>query len=98
MSYKKSLSPMQSKKFLAYLISELLTKAGMFYMLMHLKSKLDFYELALLMTMIISSSALTIGYVLGQSSLDKYLASAVSILDKEDEELRKEIQRLKDKK
>lgn len=97
MSSKNTLSPLQSKKFLAYMISELLTKAGMFYMLMHLKSKLEFYELVLLVTMIISSSALTIGYVLGQSSLDKYLASAVSILDKEDEELRKEIQRLKNK-
>lgn len=84
MAKDKSLSPMQSKKFLAYIISELLTKAGMFYMLMHLEAKLDFEELVLLLGMLISSSGLTIGYVLGQASLDKYLSAAVDILDQDD--------------
>ncbi len=87
---KKSLSPMQSKKFLAYLISEITTKAGMFYMLMHLQSKLDYTELALLIAMLVSSSALTVGYVLGVASLEKYLASAVEILDRDDKPPKKE--------
>jgi hypothetical protein len=90
MTDKKSLSPMQSKKFLAYVISELTTKAGMFYMLMHLKAKLDWEELALLVAMLVSSASLTIGYVLGQASLDKYLSAAVEILDKEPKEKKDE--------
>lgn len=96
MTSKKSITPIQSKKFLAYIISELLTKAGMFYMLMHLQSKLDLNELILLLGMLLSSSSLTIGYVLGVASLEKYLHSAVQILDKEDEKLRKEIKLLKE--
>lgn len=87
--------PMQSKKFLAYFVSEMTTKAAMFYMLYHLGSKLDWEELALLIAMLVSSSGLTIGYVLGQASLDKYLSSAVQIFDKEDEKLRQEIKKLK---
>jgi len=76
-------TPLKSKKFMAYLISEITTKAGMFYMLMHLKAKLDWEELALLVAMLVSSSALTIGYVLGVAALEKYLHSAVEILDKD---------------
>lgn len=87
---KDSQKPMQSKKFIAYLVSELTTKAGMFYMLMHLQSKLDWEELALLVGMLVSSSGLTIGYVLGQASLDKYLSAAVEILDKDHKEKKDE--------
>jgi hypothetical protein len=78
-------APTKSKKFIAYFVSEMTTKLGMFYMLYHLGSKLDLYELCLLVGMLISSSALTIGYVLGQSSLDKYLSTAVEILDKDNQ-------------
>lgn len=98
MSSKNRLTPIQSKKFLAYMISELLTKAGMFYMLTHLKSKLDFEELVLLLGMLISSTGLTIGYVLGVASLEKYLHSAVQIFDKEDEKLRQQIKILNEEK
>lgn len=96
MNTKSKLSPMQSKKFLAYMVSELLTKSGMFYMLMHLQSKLDLNELVLLLGMLVSSTGLTIGYVLGVASLEKYLHSAVQIFDKEDEKLRNEIKLLKE--
>ena len=83
-------TPLKSKKFMAYLISEVTTKAGMFYMLMHLQSKLDWEELALLVAMLVSSSALTIGYVLGVAALEKYLHSAVEILDKDKESGKKD--------
>lgn len=76
-------TPLKSKKFMAYLISEITTKAGMFYMLTHLSSKLDWEELTLLIAMLVSSSALTIGYVLGVAALEKYLHSAVELLDKD---------------
>ena len=76
-------TPLKSKKFIAYLVSEITIKAGMFYMLTHLQSKLDWEEMALLMAMLVSSSALTIGYVLGQGALDRYLMTAQNILDKD---------------
>ena len=79
-------TPLKSKKFIAYLVSEVTIKAGMFYMLTHLKSKLDWEEMALLMAMLVSSSALTIGYVLGQGALDRYLMTAQNILDKDEKE------------
>jgi|GEM_PF-3361119 len=88
--------PLQSKKFIAYLIAELSSKGLMGWLLTHVGT-VDIYELTLLMTMIISSSALTIGYILGIASLEKYLHSAVEILDKEDQDLKKEISNLKGK-
>lgn len=92
---RQNLSPIQSKKFLAYIIAELTTKILMGYLITHIGT-IDFYEVTLLLGMIISSSTLTIGYVLGVASLEKYLNSAVHILDKEDEKLRKEISLLKE--
>lgn len=89
-------SPLQSKKFWAYLVSELTSKCIMAWLITHLGT-LEFYEVVLLLTMIVSSSALTIGYILGQNSLDKYLHSAVEIFDKEDQNLKKEIAELKGK-
>jgi len=77
-------SPIQSKKFLAYLLSEISTKALMAWLVTHIGS-LDVYETTLLLGMIISSSCLTIGYVLGQAALDKYISGAVDILDKDDD-------------
>lgn len=94
---RQNLSPIQSKKFLAYIIAELTTKILMGYLITHIGT-IDFYEVTLLLGMIISSSTLTIGYVLGVASLEKYLNSAVHILDKEDEKLRKEISLLKENK
>jgi len=83
MNDKKALSPIQSKKFLAYIIAELTTKFLMGYLITHIGT-LDIYETTLLLGMVVSSSGLTIGYVLGQASLDKYLSAAVDILDRED--------------
>ena len=78
--------------------SEVSLKVAMFYTLMGIQtSDLDFHKLVLLLTMIASSSALTIGFVLGQASLDKYLHSIVEVVDREDQKLKKEIERLKSK-
>jgi hypothetical protein len=91
-----SSKPMQSKKFLAYLIAELTTKGLMGWLITHIGT-IDLYEMSILLAMVISSSALTIGYVIGQSSLDKYLHSAVEIFDREDQKLKKELDELKKK-
>ena len=70
MSDKK---PLQSKKFLAYLIADLGWKAALFYMLFHIQSKLDHYTFLFMTTLIIVSAFIQVGYILGQAALDKYI-------------------------
>jgi len=74
-------NPVKSKKFLAYLISDIGWKIIIMYMIMHLKAKLTVQELTLLMTIVITSGVIQIGYILGQVALDKYINAAVDILD-----------------
>jgi len=82
-------TPMKSKKFLAYLIADLGWKIIILYMLMHLRSKLEAGELTLLLTVVITSGIIQIGYILGQAALDKYINAAVEIFDKDKEENKK---------
>ena len=83
-------TPLKSKKFLAYLIADLGWKAIILYMLMHLKSKLDPEELTFLLTVVITSGIIQIGYILGQAALDKYINAAVDIFDKDKDQVDKE--------
>ena len=83
-------TPMKSKKFIAYMTSEFGWKAILFYLLYHLQGKLDHYSLVMLMTVVITSGFIQIGYILGQAALDKYVNAAVEILDKDDESSTKE--------
>lgn len=78
-------TPLKSKKFIAYLIADLGWKIVILYMLMHLQSKLQPSELTFLLTVVITSGVIQIGYILGQAALDKYINAAVEILDKEDD-------------
>jgi hypothetical protein len=87
----KTSKPMQSKKFLAYLISELTSKLAMFYMLTHLNSRLEINELTLLMTILICSTTLTVGYVLGEAYFEKFVHSVVDIFDKDDDKDTKKV-------
>ena len=79
-------TPLKSKKFIAYLIADLGWKVIILYMLMHLKSKLQPSELSFLLTVVITSGVIQIGYILGQAALDKYISAAVDILDKDKDE------------
>ena len=83
-------TPMKSKKFIAYMTSEFGWKAILFYLLYHLQGKLDHYSLVMLMTVVITSGFIQIGYILGQAALDKYVNAAVEILDKDDAKEKKE--------
>jgi hypothetical protein len=76
-------TPLKSKKFLAYIIADLGWKGVILYMLMHLQSKLDPEELTFLLTVVITSGIIQIGYILGQAALDKYIQAAVEIFDNE---------------
>jgi len=78
-------TPLKSKKFIAYLVADIGWKVVVLYMLTHLKSKLEAGELTFLMTVVITSGVIQIGYILGQAALDKYINAAVDILDNDDQ-------------
>lgn len=63
-------SPLKSKKFIAYLLSSILTKCYMFFATANNESDI------VLVTVIVCALFLEIGYILGQSSLDKYVRLA----------------------
>lgn len=79
-------TPLKSKKFIAYLLADLGWKIIILYMLTHLQSKLQPAELSFLLTVVITSGVIQIGYILGQAALDKYINAAVDILDKDKDE------------
>jgi hypothetical protein len=79
-------TPLKSKKFIAYLIADLGWKFIILYSLMHLKSKIEAGELTFLLTVVITSGIIQIGYILGQAALDKYINAAVEIFDKDEKE------------
>lgn len=79
-------TPLKSKKFIAYLLADLGWKIIILYMLTHLQSKLQPAELSFLLTVVITSGVIQIGYILGQAALDKYITAAVDILDKDKDE------------
>ena len=79
-------TPLKSKKFIAYLIADIGWKIVILYMLTHLSSKLEAGELTFLMTIVVTSGVIQIGYILGQAALDKYINAAVDILDKDDQD------------
>jgi len=72
-------NPLQSKKFLAYIIADLGWKVALLYMLTHLQSKLDYYSFFVIVSLIIVSGFIQVGYILGQAALDKYLKVAENI-------------------
>jgi hypothetical protein len=78
-------TPLKSKKFLAYLMADIGWKVIILYMLMHLQSKLDPEELTFLLTVVVTSGIIQIGYILGQAALDKYINAAVDIFDKDND-------------
>ena len=61
-------------------------------MLTHLQSKLQPEELTFLLTVVITSGIIQIGYILGQAALDKYINAAVEIFDRDDAIKEKEIE------
>ena len=73
--------PLKSKKFIAYLTADFGWKIIIIYMLTHLKSDLSPEELTFLLTVVITSGIIQIGYILGQAALDKYISAAVDIFD-----------------
>lgn len=76
--------PLKSKKFIAYIISEFGWKALILVMLLQYGSKIDHYAFLVIVSMIITSGFIQIGYILGQAYIDKYTQIAVAAIDSND--------------
>ena len=76
--------PLKSKKFLAYLIADIGWKILMFYVIWEYQTKIEHYAFMVLVTMIVTSGFIQIGYILGQASLDKYTQIATKALDRDE--------------
>jgi hypothetical protein len=72
-------TPLQSKKFIAYLLSNLGSKALLFWMVGHGEGDL------VISATVTASSFIDIGYILGQAALDKYVRMASIEKDRADE-------------
>ena len=83
MSEKKKLSPLQSKKFMAYLIAEAGWKIILGFLLYTYGSGIEHYSFMVMMTLIIVSGFIQVGYILGQTALDKYVYLAENTLDQD---------------
>ena len=77
--------PLQSKKFLAYLIADIGWKFLMFYVLWEYKTKIDRYAFLILISMVVTTGFIQIGYILGQAFIDRYVMIALAAIDQEDE-------------
>lgn len=73
--------PLKSKKFLAYLIADIGWKILMFYVVWEYQTQIDHYAFMVLVTMIVTSGFIQIGYILGQAALDKYTHVATTALE-----------------
>ena len=75
--------PLKSKKFLAYIIADIGWKILMFYVIWEYQTKIEHYAFMVLVTMIVTSGFIQIGYILGQAALDKYTHVAVSARERD---------------
>lgn len=78
-------TPLQSKKFIAYLIADLGWKLALFYILFQSKSKFDHYSFSIIITLLIVSGFIQVGYILGQAALDKYIKTTENVLSSKKE-------------
>lgn len=70
----KSLTPLQSKKFLAYLLADIGWKVCILTMLYQHADKFTGSTASIMLTLIIVSGFVQVGYILGQAALDKFVA------------------------
>ena len=67
-------TPLRSKKFIAYLIADFGWKLILLYILFQTKSKYDYYSFTIMLTLLITTGFIQVGYILGQAALDRYIA------------------------
>ena len=77
------MSKLSSKKFTAYLISDLGWKFLILVVLWEYGKSIDHYAFVVLISMVVTSGFIQIGYILGQAALDKYTAVAQTALERD---------------
>ena len=65
--------PLKSKKFLAYLIADFGWKFILVYFMYNHQNKIDTYIFGIMMTLVLVSGFIQVGYILGQAALDRYV-------------------------
>jgi hypothetical protein len=65
-------TPLQSKKFIAYLIADIGWKIALFFILFQTKNSYNQYNFVIILTTVVVSGFIQVGYILGQAALDKY--------------------------
>lgn len=78
--------PLKSKKFVAYLIAELGWKILLFSILFKAKADLNYYYFTIILTVIVVSGFIQVGYILGQAALDKYIKVAEAAIERKNGE------------
>ena len=73
--------PLKSKKFLAYLIADFGWKILTFYFIWKHSTKISTYEFGIIISLIIVSGFIQVGYILGQAALDKYTQISNNMLN-----------------
>lgn len=80
--------PLKSKKFVAYLIAEIGWKILLFFILFKAKADLNYYYFTIILTVIVVSGFIQVGYILGQAALDKYIKVAEAAIERKNGEER----------
>lgn len=78
--------PLKSKKFIAYLISEISWKLILLILVWEYGKEINHYGFMVMVSVIVTSGFLQIGYVLGQSYIDKYAMVVKAAVTKKDED------------
>ena len=81
-------TPRQSKKFIAFLLADVGWKIALVLMLLSFRESMTSYAFGLMLTVVIVSGFIQVGYILGQAALDKYIYLAEkTITDRKDEDV-----------
>jgi hypothetical protein len=81
-------TPRQSKKFVAFLLADVGWKVALVLMLLSFRESMTSYAFGLMLTVVIVSGFIQVGYILGQAALDKYIYLAEkTITDRKDNDV-----------
>lgn len=79
-------TPLKSKKFIAYLIADFGWKIALFYILFQTKNSFNQYNFLIIITLMLTSGFIQVGYILGQAALDKYTKTIETSLIRKDKD------------
>lgn len=78
-------TPLKSKKFVAYLISDIGWKIILLYLIYKQKDNIQPAAISLMLALTFVNGFMQVGYILGQASLDKYVKMTENAYNKKDD-------------